>query len=132
MSLSTFSRARDEIIKELTRIRPNVASCIDLAISDSPGLVKGYEILPPVGNSDHSSIFLSYDLNLSTQSLEKKVVWKYNKCNIANLLNDLRQVNVDEFLNINDIDKLVFDLTNKLYSIIDKNIPKKTWALKAQ
>lgn len=120
----------EQLISEPTRIRPDCASCLDLAICDSPGLVKSNEVLPPIGNSDHSSILVSYDLDLAPQPPETKIIWKYNKCNADRLREELREINVEELLSINDIDKLVRDFTNKLYKVIERNIPKKTWLLK--
>ncbi len=87
-----------QMVNEPTRIARNSQSCIDLLISDSPGLITSLSILPPIGNSDHCSILAKWECGhyIVDKSKKTKTFWQFNKCDREKLNNDNKNTNWDE------------------------------------
>lgn len=120
----------EQLIGEPTRIRADCSSCIDIALTDSPGLISNYEVLPPIGRSDHCAVLVTLDLAVSHENSFSKKVWKYDKCNLANLKRDIVSTDWNTLLEIQNIDATVSKVTEKILDVMHKNIPCKTWSPK--
>lgn len=120
----------EQVLKEPTRYVETTSSCIDIAITDSPGLVSNYDILPPIGGSDHCAIHLSLDIATHHDITSPKGVWKYDKCNLANLKRDIESTEWNDLLLTQNVDSLVSEITDKIFEIMQRNIPRKMWSPK--
>lgn len=112
-----------QIINEPTRLTAGSTSCIDHVITDSPGLINNHLVAPPIGNSDHCSIELTYNLLTHVNDPKSKITWKYDQCNITALNDDFLSTDWEDLLIIDDINQMVSRTSSKLLEIFKRNIP---------
>ncbi len=120
------------LIHEPTRIKGNTRSCIDLALTDSPGKFQNLSVSTPVGGSDHSTIILSLDAVVPRDPPIKKTIWQYDRCNKENLNQSISNFDWDTVLNSNhSIDKITQNFTDSLLKIYETEIPSKIITIKS-
>jgi hypothetical protein len=79
-----------QLINEPTHFVPNdeggfTESLLDLIITDSPGYVNSFELLPPLG-SKHATLYMEFKVKYPRDKCYMRHVWDYEKGNY-NLLN---------------------------------------------
>jgi len=58
-----------QLVDEPTRIVRFSTSRIDLIFTDSPGFIISHNVLPPIGNSDHSTLLLKLHIKCRNKSV---------------------------------------------------------------
>ena len=74
-----------QIVSEPTRITEATSYLLDLIITDSPGNVLEHEVLPPLANLDHSTVYASFKIKYFTSQKVNRIVWHYKNADIEGL-----------------------------------------------
>ena len=110
-----FENGLDQLIKEPTRIQGQASSCIDLAVTNIPGLVSDLKVLDPIGMTDHSTLILRLDIFQNKDQPINKRIWKYDQTNTEGLNNELRSINWQNFFtNQPNIDEMTINFTENI------------------
>ena len=88
-------------------------------------------MLPPIGNSDHSTLLLKLNIKCRNKSVFKKIIWKYNKCNQTLLNSNIRNTDWEHILSINDPERMTDTFIQTLFAIYKNNIPNKVVTCKS-
>lgn len=78
-----------QIVNQPTRYTETSANILDLIITDSPGFITKWDVLPPLVNLDHCLITCEHAFKYSQDRVFFRDVWKYDSGNYEELNRDL-------------------------------------------
>ncbi len=80
-----------QLVNEPTRISENTASLLDLIITDSPGYIDNVDLLPPIGDLDHSIVYGYLNFVVDRPANISRTVWHFNRADFDGLRSEFLQ-----------------------------------------
>ncbi|XP_021359177.1 uncharacterized protein LOC110454126 [Mizuhopecten yessoensis] len=99
---------------------------LDLALTNRPSIINKTETTPPLGKSDHDTVYTEIDVRLKRTRREPRNIYLYNKANWNNIRNDLTLLNTKLNKQPNQTADNLWDMfKTTLTNSVTKNIPQK-------
>ena len=116
-----------QLINEPTHFpRENVATCIDLVLTDQPLLFVDHGIIPsPDVKCKHQIVNGNLNFRLPCPPKYKRRVWDYPKANFQLLRRDIRTIQWHELFAGKSVDAMTETFTTTFLELISRHIPSK-------
>ena len=114
------------LVKEPTRITEVSSTILDQCITNFPLLVKRYEVLKPISNSDHCVVAVFCCLELKKEKSYKRTMWNFNPASFELFRNAISLFEWGDVFHENDMDKCCDLWTSTILRIAKENITNKS------
>ena len=95
---------------------------LDLVFTLHEEVIEDIKYMPPIGKSDHCSLFFSVNKGENTNQKEKKTFHNYNKANYEGMKSDILKVKWKD--SIKEVEEGWQLIENTIHKAIEKHVPK--------
>ena len=101
---------------------------LDIALVSTPAQLNESSIIPPIANSDHNGLLLTWNWRFSLNSTKPtaRTVWKYSHADFNRANELLTDTNWEQLLDTPDVNQALQNWESTFMSIMESCIPKCT------